>query len=242
MRRLLLSVLIVFIFCGGLKAQRGRGLVDKSQESQNYITFTLGPDFCFADTKGAPYDQSVLKNFDLSAAYRKIYANSFGYRLALGYSHFTGTDAGTSLKNRGFSFSSKVLQLSLLGEYDIKIGRQYYYRPTPNVIYGFLGAGVLSSNADLIGPSGSSDSHTFQRDRYTFHPTYVTPVIPFGLGYHYNIYDKFLVGAEVSWKIPLSDYVDGFGPPYPDSKSNDLMFGFSLTFSFLLESEYLKRH
>lgn len=244
MKRLLLSVLIISFFFGGLKAQRGggRGLIDRNDESESYLTFSLGPEYCYSDTQGKLWNQISLKDNDLTIGFRTIYANNFGYKVALSYSNFTGNDIG-SIYSRRYSYTSNVLQLALQGEYSIKIGRSYYYKPTPNSIYAFLGLGALVSNANLNydknNPLGG----------YVYKPTYLAPVIPVGIGYQHHFSNNFLVGTEFNFRYPFSDYIDGFKPfkkvgksgTINGSKSNDVMGGFSVTFSYLLGNDYLKR-
>ena len=224
-------------FIGGLQAQRGRGLVDKSDESQNYLTFSIGPSYCLADTYGSPLNEPPLENYDLSVGFRKVFANNLGYKFAFNYSNYTGDD---DPKARA-SFKSHVMQLSLQGEYHIKIGRAYYYKPTANSIYGFLGIGYLNSNSNLTKVSELIINN------------YPAVVFPFGIGYQYNIKEKFLIGAEFNARYPLSDYIEGFSPvildkithkPNPNNGSqfNDVMGGFSITLTWLLGSEYLKRN
>jgi len=244
MKRLSLSVLILLFFFIELNAQRrSRGLVDESKETQSYLLFSVGPEFCFADPTGSPFSQSVLKNYNLSLGYRKLFPNNFGYRLELSYLNLTGKD-NESLNNvRRYSFDTKALKASVMGEYSIIIGRRYYYRSTPTIIYGFLGMGFLRSNANLNYYPANPTAH------YTYRKIYNCPVIPFGGGYRYNFNNGFLMGIEINYNFPFSDYIDGFKPPLVTSnngtkmvsKSNDIFGGISFTLSYLLGAEYLNR-
>jgi len=236
MKKLLLPVLIVLIFNGGLHAQRGRGLVDKSDESMSYLTLSIGPSFCFADTKKFALTQPVLSNYDFSVGYRKLFSSNFGYKLAFNYSNYSGNDTLSVTSTREYHFTTNVMQLALQAEYHIRIGRAYYYKPTPNSIYMFLGAGVMKSNANLFKNQDRAHyDYKINQDNYA-------PVIPFGFGYQYNLKDKFIIGAEMNWRFPFTDFVDGYSPPYPESKSNDITGGFSLTLTYLLGFEYLRRN
>lgn len=236
MKRLLFSVLIVLIFNTGIHAQRGRGLVDKSDESTSYLTLSVGPSFCFSDTKKFALSLPILSNYDLSFGYRKLFSSNFGYKFAFNYSNYTGKDTLSKTSTRDYHFASNVMQLALQAEYHIKIGRAYYYKPTPNSVYLFMGAGVMKSNANLvINQQRALYEYKINKDFYA-------PVIPFGFGYQYNLKDKLLIGAEMNWRFPLTDFVDGFSPPYPESKSNDITGGFSVTLTYLLGFEYLRRN
>ena len=236
MKRPLLSVLFLLLLIGGIQAQRGRGLVDKSDETTSYLTLSVGPSFCFSDTKSEAYSEPVLKNYDLSLGYRKLFSNNFAYKIAFSYNNYTGRDTASISSKRLYSFSTSVMQLGINAEYFIKIGREYYYKPTPNAIYLFLGAGVLRSKANL-SISQSRRGYDYKINNYNY-----APVIPFGFGYQYNFNNKFLLGAEANWKLPITDFIDGFSPPYPESKSNDILTTFSVTFTWLLGFEYLKRN
>ena len=233
MKKQLLSGLIILLFIGEICAQRGRrGLVDNSGMSYNYLTLNLGPAYCFADTKAYPLTQSILSNWDLSLGYRKSYSNNLGFKIAMDYSNFTGTDEGT-ISKRGYSFTSNVLQISGQAEYSILIGKL-----SPNSIYAFIGAGILKSNAKLTYDITKVD---ISKARYLYQPVTIAPVIPFGAGYQYDFDNGFLIGAEMTWRLPISDTIDGFSPPSSNSKSNDVIIGFSLTMSYLLDSENLNR-
>ena len=242
MRRLLLSVLIVSFFLGGLQAQRGRGLVDKNDESQSYLSLSLGPEYCWSDEQGALFNQISLKDNDITLGYRTTYANNLGYKLAFSYSDFTGNDSGSKYARR-YNYFSSVMQLALQAEYFIRIGRRYYYKPTPNAIYFFVGAGVLRVNANL-------NTNNDIRGNYSYKPLSYAPVIPMGFGYQYNFNNNFLLGAEFNFRYPFSDYIDGFKPPLVILKngtksvsiSNDVMGGFSFTFTYLLGFNYLRRN
>jgi hypothetical protein len=243
MRRLLLSVLIVSFFLGGLQAQRGGGLVDKNDESQSYLSLSLGPEYCLSDEQTPLLHQLSFNDNDFTLGYRTTFANNLGYKFAFSYSDFTGNDNWAKIIERRYSYSSSVLQLALQGEYFIKIGRQYYYKPTPNAIYFFVGAGFLRVDANL-------NTNNDIRGNYIYKPISYAPVIPFGFGYQYNFNNNFLLGAEFNGRFPFSDYIDGFKPPTlllqngikTVSKSNDVMGGFSITFTYLLGFNYLRRY
>jgi len=241
-KRLLLPVLFFMFLNAGLHAQRGSGLVDKSRETTSYLIFSAGPEYCFADTQNKPSVKFNLDNTDLSLGFRKIFSNNFAYKVSFNYSHFMGNDSGY-IKKRKYGYSSKVLQFAIQGEYHIKIGPAYYYKPTPNSIYLFLGIGGMRSNLDYLHTNNDI------RTDYIYHTSYISPVIPFGFGYQYNFNNNFLIGAEFNARYPFFDYIDGFKPPKVDlegtksgSLSNDVMSGFSITLSYLLGNEYLKRY
>jgi len=252
MKRFLLCVLIVLFSFGGLHAQvRGgyRGLIDERSESKHFVTLSFGPEYCFSDTQGDAWNQLNINNNEISIGYRTTFANSFGYKAAFNYSNFSGNDIGSKYARR-YTYTSNVLQLSLQGEYNIKIGREYYNRPTPNSIYFFMGAGMLRSNANLNINGDYRDNYQYKsRNVSPFVPFDYAPFAHFGMGYQYNFNNNFMIGAEVNFRYAFSDYIDGFKPNtlvLPTgtfvSKSNDVFGGISFTVSYLLGFSYMKRN
>jgi hypothetical protein len=235
--------MIVLSIFGGLNAQQrgSRGLVDRNMESNSYLTFSFGPEYCQSDTEGTLWNQipffgrdanKGLFDFDASVGYRTTYANNLGYKVAFNFSSFGGNDIGSKYARR-YEYGSSVMQLAIQGEYSVKIGRQYYYKATPNSVYIFMGVGVLDANANL---NYNILAH------YKYGKNTIAPVFPFGFGYQYNFNNNFLIGVEFNGRYPLTDLIDGFKPPYPESKSNDIMGGVSFTISYFLGANYLRRN
>jgi len=226
MRKLLLSSYLILLISFVTEAQRRYGLIDKRNASTGTIIFSLGPEFCFTDTKATPYTQNILKNKDLSIGFRVRYPNNFGYKTQINYTDITGSDGSSNSRN--YSFSSKIWQMSIQGEYTINFGESYRQLSPPHSIYFFLGVGLLNSTADL---------NYDKRARYLYKTSHdnqydINKIFPLGFGYQYNFYNNFLVGIEYNIKYTTSDYIDGFKPPYPESKSNDIFEGLSLTVGY----------
>jgi hypothetical protein len=211
-----------------LNAQRRYGLIERSNASTGTIILSLGPEYCFADTKKSPFTQNILSNKDLSIGFRARFPNNFGYKAQINYTTVTGSDGLTEVRN--YSFSSKIWQMSIQGEYTFNFGQLFGYSASSNSIYLFLGIGMLNSNASL---------NYNQRIDYNYktsqnNETGVSAVVPYGIGYQYDFNNNFILGVEYNLRYSFSDYLDGFKPPYPDSKSNDVLQGFSLTLGYKL--------
>lgn len=228
-------------------AQIGSGLINRNNLSLDYLTVSIGPEYCFSDIQGSFDKQISLKDHDISFGFRKTFSNDFGYKVAFNYSNFAGKDSNDDNDAsivRNYSYTSSVMQLAIQGEYSLKIGSGNYNHPAANSIYVFLGAGVLRSDAKL------NLNSQLPRDNYIYKPVYYAPVIPLGIGYQYDFDNGFLMGAEFNFRYPFSDYIDGFKPPTvvlqngktTVSRSNDVMGGLSITFSYLIGTEYLNRH
>ena len=242
MKRNVLSVLLIMLIFSGLQAQRRNGLIGHRSESDGSLILSIGPNYCYGDPYsskgffGPIANQSVLKNMDISIGFRQSFVDNsryvllgqnvtmdLGYKAGLSYDHFTGDDKNYPIRN--FSFNSTVFQLAGQGEYSIHIGKRYG-RAYPHTIYGFLGVGALYCKADLL--KGTDGGHI----GYNYRSTDITPVIPYGFGYHYYFYNTYYIGAEVKWEYTFSDYIDGFKPPKNVSKSPDVLQGFFVTFGY----------
>jgi len=193
-----------------------------SSKSTQSVIVSLGTEYCFADTKESVTKQSPLKNIDMSFGLRIKYPTNFGYRVNVGYSTFTGSD-GASV-SRSYSFASKTIQLSAMGEYTLSFGEAYETSSTPNSIYFFAGVGLLNCRANL---------DYYPKANYQYKAdTNNSPFIPFGMGYQYNFSNNFQLGVEYNVRWSFSDYLDGFKPPRSASKSMDMLQGFSITLGY----------
>ena len=226
MRIFLLSFLFIFLISFFLEAQRRYGVIDKRSATTGTIIFSLGPEYCFADTKESPLSQNISNNKDFSVGFQIRYPNNFGYKYQINYSNITGSDG--SSKSRSYSFSSQIWQISVQSEYAFNWGQGFGHSSAPHSIYFFIGVGLFNCSADLNYSQRANYSYLSNYDK----KTNVSPIIPMGLGYQYNFNNNFLVGLEYNLKYSFSDYLDGFKPPYPESKSNDILEGVSLTVGY----------
>jgi len=200
--------------------QNRKGLI--GHESIGSVIVSLGPEYCFADTKETAITQSPLRNYDISFGIRIKYPTNFGYRVSIGYSAFTGSDGASPA--RSYSFASQACHIAAMGEYTLSFGNVYGDRIAPNSVYIFAGMGLLNSRANL--------NYSFKTDyEYNTNAT-VSPFIPVGIGYQYNLSNNFQLGVEYNVRWSFSDYLDGFKPPYPASKSSDVLQGFSITLGY----------
>lgn len=226
-RNLQLLLLLIFLFSFELSAQRRNGLIGKRNESEGSIILSLGPEYCFPDTKESPFTQNPLNNWEASVGFRQRFPGNFGYKTTISYTSITGTDGDDD--NRLYSFSSKLLQFTVQGEYTYNFGGKYSHSK-PNSIYIFFGSGLIRSKANL-NYNPRADYKYKLEDNNQFD---VSVVLPYGIGYQYSFTNSLSIGAEYNQKYTFSDYLDGFKPPYPESVCNDILQGISLTISYNL--------
>lgn len=164
----------------------------------------VGPAYLFGDVGGRIEDQIFLGSTDwdmtktrflYSIGFRQHFPNNFGLKGTLAYGQFAGTDEGTSNPTRGYSFTSDITEISLQSEYTL-YGGPYARRRTPNLVYIFAGAGILSYQPILIRDGGP-------RPIDTVNGPGITPVMPFGIGYQYRFSTRFSLRAEFGWPTLL---------------------------------------
>lgn len=224
MKKGLFSLILLFVIFSNLNAQRRYGLINRRIESIGLLVISGGPNYCFGDSKVYPFSQNFVTNshnYDLSIGFRSRFASNFGYKIAYNYGNYEGTDLNTPLAYRGYSYISKVQELTAQGEYSIYFGPQFI-KQKHNLIYVFGGVGVMNTVVDFTGekPGG-----------FIYFPYDYSPVFPFGFGYEYELTSKLKLGAEITWHYSLSDYVDGMHHPL-FSRSNDILGGFKVTLSY----------
>ncbi|MEI8084738.1 MAG: DUF6089 family protein [Paludibacter sp.] len=231
MKKILLFSLLSLLVLPSLNAQRRNGLIGRRSTGDYSIIFSAGPGFLYGDTQGSIFNTSnysSVHNYDISLGFRQRFKNNFGYKASINFGNQVGDDVGSKMITRGYSFESQIIEASVSAEYMIKFGGGRYrrYRSSePNIIYGFLGAGVLNSSINHA-PITYPGTEFVSKD--------TAPVIPFGVGYQYKITDDFSLGAEIGWKYVISDLVDGIKPASGTSKSNDVLAGLSVTVSYKL--------
>jgi hypothetical protein len=144
--------------------------------------------------------QGIIESASGKSTLAQTANNHFGVKGTLAYGQFAGTDEGTSNPTRGYSFTSDITEISLQSEYTL-YGGPYARRRTPNLVYIFAGAGILSYQPKLIRDGGP-------RPIDTVNGRGITPVMPFGIGYQYRFSTRFSLGAEFGWRYTFTDYLD----------------------------------
>lgn len=225
MKRLLITIVLISLGINLLTAQRRNGLISRRIDTEGFLSLSVGPAYCAGDQFGSIFEKSFLdgNNFSTSLGFRQMFPGNFGYKANFTYGNYFGSD-GLKQHSVGFlSFNSSVLEFTLRGEYAPFNFGPRFRRDTPNSIYFFLGGGIASANV-------TSKSINYPVDVAKT----LTAVIPVGFGYQYDFNNGFLVGAEFGWQFAFSDYMDGYHPPIPNSKSNDILGNFAITVSYKL--------
>jgi hypothetical protein len=210
MKNTIILAILFMLSAMSLQAQRRELLFGESS-----IEVSAGPTTLFLGDIGDPFLENYFYNADLqpinssiSIGFHQSIAERFGYKVSI---HSNVYDR----KDNNFSFRSNVFQVAARGE--IKIFNSYY--PRANSLYLYGGIGFLYSSyfkQKLATPIVNTISST------------IAPVIPMGIGYRYEIFDRFSIGAEMDVNYAFTDMIEGKEGGMP----HDALSTFSLIISY----------
>ncbi|MEO1262933.1 MAG: DUF6089 family protein [Bacteroidota bacterium] len=187
----------------------------------NYLGDLVEPAFTFAQSKIA-----------YSTHLRYRWKDHLNFRSNLLIGKLVGDDDNYQISpERGASFESSLIELTLLFEYNLfalpTSGEgNFVERISP---YGFLGTGF-----SLINPSVQFDASTPEIDRDLAEDyADIQPIIPIGIGVKYNLAKNLTVGLEFGMHYTFTDYLDGVSLS-GDPGNNDQYFSWGVNVSYLL--------
>jgi len=238
-------LIIIIILCGAglynVSAQSRNGLYGFTEPGTSSIVLTgLGPGYLFGDL-GGTINNSLLKDFEferakimLSLNYRYMFPNNIGFKINALYGRFEHADEGSRNDVRDYNSDVKLGILATHFEYNL-FGGEYAQFPSPHTFYVFAGIGVLYSDSKIWTLDKTINQqflgkHIISNDGKNAHTYTITPVVPIGFGYEYEVTSNWAVGAEYNLHIPFSDYVDGLSPS--GSKSKDYLMSLSMTLTY----------
>lgn len=231
----IIFLLLVLIVQQNLNAYNRYGLIGRKPKTTGIVNLSLGPSHCFSDMHGSAFETSFLDshNFRVALGYKIPLKNNFAVSSTFQFGNYTGRDLNYS---RDFFYISNIMGLTVRGEYGLNFrdprlgkfnhGRYSYLNNEPNTLYTFLGAGILNANITDYLPK-NAPKNIFRQNSFAF-------AVPFGIGYERKFGSKFTLGLELEWQYAFSDFLEGFKPPAPGSKNNDILGGIYLKFAYKL--------
>jgi len=220
MKKSLVLVFVLFVLVSLFYAQNRKGLVTKPIESTGSVILSTGVVYCAGDAWESPLKKSILNgcNYDFEVGFRQMFPKDIGYRVTLQYGSSYADDGDGKHHGRGL-YRSTTNMFELTG----RIEQQYIFGPKYHVykrnsIYAFFGGGIMMGKV------------SYPTEAYVGYPDFRSGILSFGMGYTYNINEKFFIGTEFSVKYALSDKIDG----YPlivkpgDKKINDALGNFNI--------------
>ncbi|MBN1950486.1 MAG: hypothetical protein JW801_04740 [Bacteroidales bacterium] len=145
-----------------------------------------------------------------------------------------------SRNDRGRYYKVLISEISLQGEYYFITEERRFKSAAMFNRRGMLN-NYMSFNA--YGFLGIGGVYTYARDVYIPDQLAVDDirthnfgaVIPFGLGLKYILDDKWLLGAELGYRFPFTDYVEGYKQTL-NSKHNDVYYFLTFSVGYRLET------
>ncbi len=142
-------------------------------------------------------------------------------------------------QQRNFSFSSSLLEISVLAIYNFS-GNNEYIKLSPYVFAG-LGFLFLKTNTDYSGFNASffgSESWVVSGlgTDIAHGPAQRIPIIPLGAGVRYPISSYLSIAFETNYRLFYTDYLDGFSRSAGASKK-DHYYSHSLSLIYAFSND-----
>lgn len=189
MRKLLTAIFICF-FTVAVFAQRNGVSFGESS-----IDITAGPSTLFLGDIGDPFlenylftrnrfDQVMSANSMISVGFHQSISERWAYKVAVHTGIYDREDDNYSFRASVFEFTGR-LEYNLFTAYYPKVKSLYLFGGL-----GFLYSGYITDR--LITPGSA-----------------IAPVIPLGIGYKHELFDRFSLGAEFDMHYSFSDMLEG---------------------------------
>jgi hypothetical protein len=228
-RILTYMMVIMFMLPGGLHAQRWK--------LRRYeAVFGAGFNSYFGDIGGAATAKNFfgIKDISIKSTRPSLYVGArykirddVSVKLNFNYGFISGNDEGSKNNDRGFKFSSQILEPSVQAEYSVireesrtssnalfnKRGMINNYSQISLYLYAGIGAVKFIPKPN----DAMMSSVNYDPDHSTF-----GIVFPTGLGLKYVLNQSWSVGLEFGARWTLTDMLDAYTSPY--SKANDLYY------------------
>jgi len=189
MRKLLTAIFICFLTVAVFAQRNGVSFGESS------IDITAGPSTLFLGDIGDPFlenylftrnrfDQVMSANSMISVGFHQSVSERWAYKVAVHSGIYDRRDDNYSFRASVFEFTGR-LEYNLFTAYYPKVKSLYLFGGL-----GFLYSGYITDR--LITPGSA-----------------IAPVIPLGIGYKHELFDRFSLGAEFDLHYSLSDMLEG---------------------------------
>lgn len=244
----LLTLLVIAFFTASQAQQQG--IFSKKNIANQYATVGIGggSSHYFGDLSpySSPY-YAMYKNVRWNGTlnYTRQLTNKFGARLGFSYIRLFGDDATYAKLDitkfgarymRNFNFRNDMQEFSLMGIYNLGVqngkGTRGRNKTTPYIAAGiamfahnpkaYLYDQTTSTGSWIaLKPLGTSGQNLAGS---TVKPYgYVQAAVPIAVGVRYRINEKMDIGAEGSFRLALTDYIDDVGDaPYATGLTDPL--------------------
>lgn len=175
----------------------------------------------------------------IGVIYRKNLSKRYALRYGFNYGKIGASDEALDREWNGFrelSFSSSIIELSGILEFNFFPYQINNYNTMPFTPYTFIGVAAFRINPSVeYYPSGAE----------TERGSVIAPSIPFGLGFKFDFFRNLGVNIEWGLRKTFTDEIDGLPATYENgfqlsnSQNNDWysFAGISLNYKILTKSD-----
>ncbi len=178
-------------------------------------------------------------NIGIGPVVKYHFSDNFALRGNFLYGQLSGNDANyADRQGRGYSFSSPVRELSLVGEYDILGKRRYalleqgkFTKIISPYLYAGVGFANTTPNAKFSEATKTAAQLLLINQDIAHKNNKGNLAIPVGLGVKMDISKSWTLGLEVGVRFTNTDYLDGVSlAANPDKKDTYFAGGLLLSY------------
>jgi hypothetical protein len=222
-------ILILFILPHTLEAQRWK--------LRRYEGL-FGVGFCnyFGDIGGSASSDNWfgIKDISIKSTRPSIYAGArykirtnVAVKMNVMFGYISGDDANSKNNDRGFSFTSRIIEPSFQAEYSLiseeqrrrsgamfnKRGMMNNYSQINLYLYAGIGGVFYNPNVNDVMQTSPNYDPDYSKSAIVF---------PAGIGLKYVISQRWSIGAEFGVRWTTTDHLDAYTSPW--SEANDLYY------------------
>jgi OmpA-OmpF porin, OOP family len=219
MRKLLFTVVMLVGIIADLLAQENALGIDNKAARKKHNQFELGiMGGAMVYTGDAHCEKFLLKNglSPSGGAYLRYYlTDNFSVRANLLAGKIKGDDRnypGLEHGDRNFKFTSSIIDFNGTLEWEPWGHKRYDNNGKFRRIlspYINIGAGFVNANPNVDYNEAGNPNLAAQIADDKANTTKMHFSTPFGIGWRYDLSERLTIGAEASYRVPFTDYLDG---------------------------------
>jgi len=218
MKMKIAALILLISITGNANAQRSNDNLEYVQKGEFGITAGLAHYFGDLNTRTSISRPKPA----LGAFFRKQFGNYVGLRLSAHYAQVGYSDIYSKndyQKTRNLSFNSNIWEVALQGDFNffkfIPTNPDYAFTP-----YITLGIGVFTydpyaftnGKKEFLRPLGTEGQLIAYKGRKPY--STLAMCIPLGVGFKYNLSEKFNFSFELAHRFTTTDYLDDVSTTY----------------------------
>ena len=216
MHKLLNVILLCFLSVTMFAQRNGVSFGESS------IDITAGPSTLFLGDIGDPFlenylftrnsfDQVMSANSMISVGFHQSISERWAYKVAVHTGIYDREDDNYSFRASVFEFTGR-LEYNLFTAYYPKVKSLYLFGGLGFLYSGYITDRLITPREPMVGSA-------------------IAPVIPLGIGYKHELFDRFSLGAEFDIHYSFSDMLEGKkgGMPYDAFSTLSLVVSYQIS-------------